>query len=70
VQVVGHAAVLTFNYVSWGNEGEARWNCTEVYRHDPVGWRIVQTHWSYTDAGTPARANDRGPQSQAIPVDR
>jgi ketosteroid isomerase-like protein len=70
VQVVGEAAVLTFNYVSWGSEGESHWNCTEVYRHDPVGWRLVQTHWSYTNAGTPTRANDRGPQSQAIPVDR
>jgi ketosteroid isomerase-like protein len=70
VQVVGDAAVLTFNYVSWGSEGEARCNCTEVYRHYPVGWRIIQTHWSYTNAGTPTRANDRGPQSVAIPVDR
>ena len=46
-------AVLTFNYVSWGNEGESRWNCTEVYRRDPPGWRLIQTHWSYTDAGRP-----------------
>jgi hypothetical protein len=68
--VVGDAAVLTFNYVSSGSEGEARWNCTEVYRRDSVGWRIIQTHWSYTNAGTPTRANDRGPQPVAIPVDR
>lgn len=54
VQVAGSAAVLTFNYVSWGSEGETRWNCTEVYRHDPGGWRIIQTHWSFTNAGYPA----------------
>jgi ketosteroid isomerase-like protein len=53
VQSVGAIAVLTFNYVSWGNEGESRWNCTEVYRRDPGGWRIIQTHWSYSNAGRP-----------------
>ena len=53
VQGDGNLAVLTFNYVSWGSEGESRWNCTEVYRHDPGGWRIIQTHWSYTNAGRP-----------------
>lgn len=54
VHVIGDAAVLTFNYVSYGgNENEFRWNCTEVYRRDPVGWRIVQTHWSFTNAGRP-----------------
>jgi len=37
------------NYVAQGtNEATSRWNCTEVYRRDPVGWRIVQTHWSFT----------------------
>ena len=55
VQVIGDAAVLTFNYVSWGgNENEFRWNCTEVFRKDPQGWRLVQTHWSFTNAGQPA----------------
>ena len=53
VQGDDRLAVLTFNYVSWGNEGESRWNCTEVYRNDPPGWRIIQTHWSYTSAGRP-----------------
>jgi len=49
VQRVGDLAVLTFNYVSYGgNEAGMRWNCTEVYRKDPVGWRIIQTHWSHT----------------------
>lgn len=50
VQVVGDAAVLTFNYVAVGtNEVTHRWNCTEVYRREPDGqWRIIQTHWSIT----------------------
>ncbi len=48
-QRVGDAAVLTFNFVSSGGTEDAlRWNCTEVYRRDPAGWRIIQTHWSYT----------------------
>ena len=54
VQSIGDAAVLTFNYVSYGgNENEFRWNCTEVYRREAVGWRIIQTHWSVTNAGRP-----------------
>jgi hypothetical protein len=49
VQHLGGAAVLTFNFVSYGgSEDVHRWNCTEVYRRDPEGWRIVQTHWSFT----------------------
>lgn len=48
VQVVGDAAVLTFNYVSYTGETEYRWNCTEVYRRNGDRWQIIQTHWSYT----------------------
>jgi ketosteroid isomerase-like protein len=48
VQVIGDAAVLTFNYVSYQGETESRWNCTEVYRKDGERWQIIQTHWSYT----------------------
>jgi ketosteroid isomerase-like protein len=49
VQQAGDAAVLTFNLVSHGgNEDALRWNATEVYRRDPAGWRLVQSHWSYT----------------------
>jgi hypothetical protein len=48
LQRVGDAAVLTFNFASYGGTEEAlRWNCTEVYRRDPEGWRLIQTHWSY-----------------------
>lgn len=48
VQADGKLAVLTFNYVSYTGDRTTRWNCTEVYRLDEVGWRIIQTHWSYT----------------------
>ncbi len=51
VQIAGDAAVLTFNYVSYGgSEDEYRWNCTEVYRRKDDRWEIIQTHWSYTKA--------------------
>jgi ketosteroid isomerase-like protein len=50
VQSIAWMAVLTFNYVSYGgNQNEFRWNCTEVYRKDAGNWRIIQTHWSFTN---------------------
>ncbi len=50
VQLAGEAAVLTFNYKSTGRRsGRVQlWNCTEVYRLTARGWRIIQTHWSWT----------------------
>ncbi len=48
VQVVGEAAVLTFNFVSWSDGIPMRWNCTEVYRRKEGRWEIIQTHWSFT----------------------
>jgi ketosteroid isomerase-like protein len=51
VQAMQDAAVLTFNFVSWTDGKQDRWNCTEVYRREPAGWRIIQTHWSRTLAG-------------------
>lgn len=49
VQMAGEAAVLTFNFISYGgNEDAMRWNCTEVYRHQQGLWKIIQTHWSFT----------------------
>ncbi len=54
VQVVGDAAVLTFNFASYGSGGGAsRWNCTEVFRRAGEVWRLIQTHWSFTNAGRP-----------------
>jgi hypothetical protein len=57
VQCVTGMAVLSFNFVSFvRNEAASRWNCTEVYRCDgrdrKDGWRIVQTHWSFTHTGS------------------
>ncbi len=51
VQVVGDAAVLTFNFISFSGEEQNRWNCTEVYARRENRWLIIQTHWSYTKAG-------------------
>ncbi|MDO8989679.1 MAG: nuclear transport factor 2 family protein [Sideroxyarcus sp.] len=48
VQVCGEAAVLTFNLNSYTGATAMRWNCTEVYRSDKAGWRLIQTHWSIT----------------------
>ena len=48
VKLCGDAAVLIFNYVSYGGEKQNRWNCTEVYRSTDGAWRIIQTHWSFT----------------------
>jgi len=49
VQQIGDAAVLTFNFTSYGREEDQyKWNCTEVYRRDGEDWQIIQTHWSFT----------------------
>lgn len=48
VQFAGDAAVLTYNFAGRAGGKTDRWNCTEVYRRTPDGWRIIQTHWSRT----------------------
>ena len=48
VQVLGDSAVLTFRFISRGSENELRWNATEIYRRTEEGWRIVHSHWSFT----------------------
>lgn len=48
VQVCGDISVLTFNLISHSGTSTMKWNCTEVYRFDNTGWRIIQTHWSIT----------------------
>ena len=54
VQLVGDAAILTFDFVSKGSEGSAKWHATEVYRRADESWRIVHTHWSLLHLGEPA----------------
>lgn len=54
VQFAGDAAILTFNFVSYGGSEDAfRWNCTEVYRRAGEAWQIIQTHWSFTRGERP-----------------
>lgn len=51
VQAAGEAAILTFNYVSYAEDGEpSRWNCTEVDRRAGGTWENIQSHGSYTIA--------------------
>jgi ketosteroid isomerase-like protein len=48
VKVQGVIAILTYCFVSRGGGDEMRWNTTEIYRRGAHGWRIVHTHWSFT----------------------
>ena len=55
VQVDGNVAVLTFNLVNYGKPTGsaeetilARWNATEIYCEVDGAWRIIHTHWSFT----------------------
>jgi ketosteroid isomerase-like protein len=49
IQRAGEMAVLTFNYVSYVGDEPSLWNCTEVYRRKSDKWKIIQSHWSYTE---------------------
>ena len=65
VDVEGDIAVLTFNLVNYGKPSGsteetvlARWNATQVYRELNGAWRIIHTHWSFTQpqpAETPSK---------------
>ncbi len=59
VQVSGDMTVLTFNYVSYNGEESDHWNCTEVYRRTNGKWKIIQTHWSYTEVFKNKRASSQ-----------
>ena len=55
VRVEGRVAVLTFNLVNHGKPSGgtsevvlARWNATQVYQDVSGAWRIIHTHWSFT----------------------
>ena len=59
VHVEGSIALLTFNLVNYGKlSGSteetvlARWNATQVYRQVDGEWRIIHTHWSFTQPPT------------------
>jgi ketosteroid isomerase-like protein len=54
VRVNGDIAILTYNLVSHGRGAEdapavgTRWNVTAVYQHLSGDWKIVHSHFSYT----------------------
>ena len=58
VQQYGDTAILTFNLVDIAREPDSgktvtlRWNSTEIYRWIDGTWKIVHSHWSYTNSGT------------------
>ena len=53
VQHYGHAAILTFNLVSYRRQEDgteraiSHWNSTETYARVDGRWRIVHSHWSF-----------------------
>ncbi|UCF71218.1 MAG: nuclear transport factor 2 family protein [candidate division WOR-3 bacterium] len=53
VQVHGDTAVLTFNLIDHIRtaieQTDERWNATEVYCRIDGKWKIIHTHWSYTN---------------------
>ena len=59
VQHYGEVAILTFRVINYGRlQGKpesvlARWNSTETYRRAGGRWRIVHSHWSFTQAASP-----------------
>jgi ketosteroid isomerase-like protein len=53
VQHHGDVALLTFNLVSNGRQPDGspitvRWNSTETYARINGAWRIIHSHWSFT----------------------
>ncbi len=54
VQVDGDIAVLTFNFKSYGQINDSttgeqsHWHTTEVFRKFDEGWKLISTHWSFT----------------------
>jgi ketosteroid isomerase-like protein len=54
VQRLGDVALLTFNLVNHGRFPDraesvlARWNSTELYGRIDGKWKIIHSHWSYT----------------------
>ena len=65
VQLCGETAVLTYNFVGYAKGKAHRWNCTEVYRRSPEGWRIIHTHWSFTQPFHQPKGRRRKPKANA-----
>lgn len=49
IVVFGDMAVLTFNFTGTSEGKTTLWNTTEVYRRKTGSWRILHTHWSFTN---------------------
>ncbi len=51
VQWFRQTGILSFNLVTYSKEGNvtSRWNSTEVYSKYDEKWKIVHTHWSFTN---------------------
>src|SRR5690606_17124327 len=47
-------ALLSYNLTTYMRDAEGQeklgdcWNCSEVYRQEETGWKIIHSHWSYT----------------------
>jgi ketosteroid isomerase-like protein len=56
VQTDGTTAVLTFNLKDYniGEDGQEKlgshWHSTEIYRNIDGSWKLISTHWSYTNS--------------------
>jgi ketosteroid isomerase-like protein len=52
-QGTGDIAVLTYNLVNHvtrnGKVGIVRWNSTSVYGRQGSKWKLIHSHWSYTN---------------------
>jgi ketosteroid isomerase-like protein len=55
VQVYGDVAVLTFNFKSFGKLSDGttgertHWHTTEVFKKYDESWKLISTHWSFTN---------------------
>lgn len=56
VQTDGKTAILTFNLKDYdiGDDGQetlgSHWHSTEIYRNIDGSWKLISTHWSYTNS--------------------
>jgi ketosteroid isomerase-like protein len=50
VRRYGEIAVLSYQLINYGSDDIVltRWNTTSVYQRTDIGWRIVHSHFSYT----------------------